>query len=290
MPHVHAIKGKVVVVVDFCWNPKGITYMCTHAAKVVILDHHESSICEFFGTESISDIDPADRGLCAQHKNLACEFDIKRAGAQIAWDWGRGRCVRPWFLEHIADRDLWNWHLDSTKAITAAMYEGNWYNLFAMETMVSMEEVLRPLFILQGTSILKHQDKAVAVAASKSILTRFDGHIVRVAQCPSHIRSAVGHALCNMGDCEFSALLRYSIENDQWYVSLRCLKGANVNLARISKKYGGGGHATAAGFAVHGPRSPDVPEENKDDPEEKSIMLVGSLRDIFVPFAEDLTF
>ena len=45
-------------------------------------------------------------------------FDMKRSGAGLAWDYLFGG-KRPWVVDFVEDRDLWNWKLPNSKEICA---------------------------------------------------------------------------------------------------------------------------------------------------------------------------
>lgn len=245
------IKGKRIIVVDFSWKYDVILDICKYAKFLLILDHHDCAVKEIAG-----------KGLEDKVENISYILNMEKSGAQIAWDWVYKSKSRPWFIDYIADRDLWKWKLPDSKAISAAMYDGGWYTWENMDVMLTRKNTFLPLFKIQGSLILKQNDKEINNVVKFSKLVNFSGYKVRIAQCRAAIRSDVGNRLCNIKDsnnetCEFAAVYRYIFDDDQWSVSLRSLKTCSINLSDVASKFGGGGHPCAAGFTIHGSNSKD---------------------------------
>lgn len=104
------VKGKRVIIVDFSYKRDVILKMLSTAKHITILDHHESAEKEL---ENL------------KHPNLTVIFDMKRSGAQLAWDYlhpNRGAADRSWIVEMVADRDLWKWEYPWSKAVGKATH------------------------------------------------------------------------------------------------------------------------------------------------------------------------
>lgn len=92
----------------------------TRATKttVIALDHHQTTL-------DVWSRSPLARG----HSEPRVEptfnvpgggtvlIDTTKAGCQLAWDYFRHPEPRPWYVEAVADRDLWTWRLPDTKAL-----------------------------------------------------------------------------------------------------------------------------------------------------------------------------
>ena len=95
-----------------CPRRRQIQSVLTRANKVVILDHHDSAIRD---TPDLS------------AENLQLVIDAGRCGCQIAWDYFHPEKQRPWFVEFVADRDLWNWRHPDSKALATYHHQTGYY-------------------------------------------------------------------------------------------------------------------------------------------------------------------
>lgn len=259
---VNWVVGRNVAIVDFCYNLETLKRICEVANNVVVLDHHMTNVKELVGC-NIS--------------NLSFIFDTSRSGAEIAWKWCFPYETQPWFIDVIADRDLWKWEYENSNAIGKALYHGNWYNFEKLkklydENLTSKEIVSR--FVKPGNALLEKERKMIVNCASKAKLMEFQGYTVYLAECNPQIRSEVGNFLAGKKECVFAATWRYNIDKDQWYVNLRSSRTCQIKLDEIAEKFGGGGHLHASAFAIHGKHST-----------EQGIAR-GTIRDFFEPLGK----
>lgn len=92
-----------------------------------------------------------------------------------------------------------------------------------------------------------YRDWLVAAIAAKAEIRPIDKYYVPTVDCPYELASEVGHLLCkNYPDREFAALRVHSQSGTSY--SLRSNNGFDVSA--VAAKFGGGGHAGAAGFRV----------------------------------------
>lgn len=261
------IRRKRVVIVDFCYPREIIANMCEEAEYILILDHH----------------DTAQRELIDQkHQRLSYIFDMSRSGAQIAWNYCYPEILCPWFIEIIADRDLWKWAIPFSKEIGKALHSGGWYT---WEKMLELEESKDPIgdqmkFFKQGQILLSVEAKEIDYAIQSSVIVEFCGYRIRMTTCNPNIRSEVGNQLANMNDCKFSAIWRYDFISDQWWISLRGSANCQIPLNKICEIYSGGGHQKACGFAIHGSRSTEWKNANTTT---RMKLAHGILHDYFKP-------
>ncbi len=258
------VENKRVAIVDFSYKRDVIKEICSISKMVWILDHHKTALREL-------------ENLQKQIHNFAYIFDMKRSGAQIVWDACYSHKSRPWFIEIIADRDLWKWEIPKSKEIGKALYKGGWYSWEKMEELYSLNEnKIRSKLTRDGELIMEQETRDINYAVSSSILCVFQGYKVRLTTCNPILRSEVGNILSLKEDCDFSATWRYSFEDDQWWISLRGASLSNLDLSKITEKFGGGGHAKACGFTIHGKNS----QAWRDSPQ-RERMASGSIRDYF---------
>lgn len=247
--------------------------LCNRCSRVVVLDHHKTNL------DICNRIQPDDLATGGWAANLELVFDMKRAGCQIAWDWITSQVnsiaqPRPWFLEYIADRDLWTWHLPNSKLINTALF-----GLKLTITPDSIEEKLAPIrmqkdqdwFITQElmpyalaaeefnndllrTACNKATECHLVIPGTEDVTIPASGYRVWLGTTIGSLRSDLGNQLCNKPLTDgtlpdLAAIWHYEFSADEWWISLRSLDtGADVSA--IAKKFGGGGHMRAAGFTL----------------------------------------
>jgi hypothetical protein len=268
------VRGKNVVIMDFCFERYETIALCSAAKNVMVLDHHDTAL---------RNLD----GLHQEVSNLGYIFDMNRSGAQIAWDWYHPKTPEPWFISYIADRDLWKWELPNSREIGKSLYCNRWYTFDKMEELFNLSdahtEEYKKKFAVEGAVLIGIEEKDISYAVHKSVLCEFLGYRVRLTTCSPTIRSEVGSSICAKGDCDFAVVWRYDFESDQWWMNLRGDKDCEIHLNVLCEKYGGGGHIKASGFAIHGNNSKEWINSSS---EKRSKMAHGNLHDYFVMIKE----
>lgn len=266
----YLIKNRRVVIVDFSYDPMTIINICKIAKSVCIIDHHETFLATI---EKLGNDIPSNFGYI---------LDLSRSGAQIVWQWAYPDLKVPWFIDIIADRDLWRWSIPGSEQIGKALYHMNLYNWENMEGLyhsTESEEDLKRRFYDQGKMIMDFEKKDIDYAVATNKLCEFEGFRVRITNCNPIFRSEVGNELANLSDCDFGAVWRYDFETDQWWINLRGSKKNKIFLNKICEKYGGGGHAKACGFTIHGPNSSQY---RNADSKSRAKMAHGNIHDYFI--------
>jgi oligoribonuclease NrnB/cAMP/cGMP phosphodiesterase (DHH superfamily) len=266
LPPYELLAGKKVVIVDFCYPLEEMKDIARVADHLTVLDHHDTAMRAIEKLEG---------------ENVTKVFDMARSGAQIAWDYvNPASTIRPWFVEIVADRDLWKWEIPHSREYGTALHHGDWYRFDSIEALNSMTpeqtEDVKTLLLTQGTLLKSMEEKKVRICVRYSQLVEFEGYRVRLGHIDSDYRSAAGNSLNEKGDCDFAATWRYVYEVDQWWISVRAPKDCPIAVNKLCEKYGGGGHPAACGFAIHGHRSTDI----------DTALAKGGLRDYFVPLTE----
>lgn len=181
-------------------------------------------------------------------------FDMKRSGAGLAWDYLFGKHSlgpygeiyeeRPWYVDYVEDRDLWNWKLDRSKEVCA--YLGTLKLEF--DAWGKLHEIIPRQAADLGTGALAHIDHYVREAVKQVRGATLDGAQIGILNVPYLNCSEVGNAIANSTAFDYS-LTWFERQDDFIQFSLRSVGDKDVS--EVAKRYGGGGgHRNAAGFQL----------------------------------------
>jgi oligoribonuclease NrnB/cAMP/cGMP phosphodiesterase (DHH superfamily) len=235
-------KNKTILMLDVCYTKKDLLDVASEAKSITILDHHVSN------KEIISE---------CKNDNITAVFDMKRCGAQITWDYFFPNTERPKFIEHIADRDLWKWEFDDSKAICEYMYSNNMYNDTDFTKMLSFNKNDYSQMASDGNVSLKIKQNIINNIAKTALLTDFvcpnkKKYKVFLVNCLHDFVSDVGALLAKKKECDFVACYRLNFTTKEWFISLRSFH-PHIDLTEITKLFpNGGGHKCAAGLTLTG--------------------------------------
>lgn len=242
--------GKDVIMVDYSLRTRELNDQLNSVAEsFYILDHHKTAQAALEGAEYAT-------------------FDMKRSGAGLAWDYLFGKdstgewtydreqreggvdigTPRPWWVNYTEDQDLWNWALPDSQLINAWLMvqprtEEVWGTI---TTKVSADDARR-----SGMGVreyIEYYTRSVVAEAQEGV---FEGYKTGVLNIPYVGVSEAGAALIDKG--YDIGLLWFERGDGITQFSLRSLHSGNVDVSAIAKKYGGGGHGTAAGFQLSMP-------------------------------------
>lgn len=231
------VTGRDVIIVDFSYKRAVIEEMLKVAKSIVIIDHHKTAIADLEPLLAIS-----SNGMDIREP-LHLYFDTSTSGAMLAWLYCFGSEEPPQLIRHIQDRDLWQFELEGTREIQAALFSYPYdFDVWSELMLPGVTARLRQ----EGTAIERKHFKDIAELLP--IVTRrmvIGGFNVPVANLPYIFSSDAGHKLAN-GE-PFGACYWDTPEGRSF--SLRSTdKGEDVS--EIAKLYGGGGHRNASGFRV----------------------------------------
>lgn len=231
------VTDKHVVIVDFSYKAPVLRSLAVAAASVTILDHHKTAI------EDLAHV--PDAGITwDSHKPVGWgkRFDLHRSGAVLAWDFFHAPEPAPQLLLHVQDLDLWKFHLDGTKEVTAYLSACR-FNFAAWHDVANT----------RLTSI-RGMGAAIAMKAAKDLedmlpLTQrfmvLCGTFVPVANLPKTMASDAGDWMSR--GKPFAAT--YFDGPTHRVFSLRSHSDGE-DVSAVARHYGGGGHRHAAGFRM----------------------------------------
>jgi len=237
-------RDKVIFFVDFTY-PKDVTESILKVAKqVVVLDHHKTAL-------------PLNE---LKNDNLTCIIDMERSGSQLGWDYCNGSEPRPWFIDDIADRDLWKWSIEDSKHTTKCMFAGGFYQ--SLEDFDKLVESDRASMITIGKCLNRAEEnnhKIICKRALECLCHPPKGggpYKVKVVETDHFFASDVGNLLSNSkmkdgSECDFAVICRYSLKDNEWWLSLRAGDKSNIDLTEVAKGFDkGGGHRHACGITL----------------------------------------
>lgn len=211
-----------VFILDFSYPRAVLEDLRGTVKSLIVLDHHKTA-------------EEALRGLDY------CTFDMGKSGAMLAFEYFGMARVQYSFVRYVQDRDLWEWKLDSSREVSAA--------IASYEMTFAVWDDLRKMdfydCIKQGQAILRYQNQLVERAVKSAGLAEIGGHVVPCVNA-TVLQSEIGEALSK--GVPFAATWFEDAHGDRIY-SLRSSPDG-IDVSEVAKKYGGGGHAHAAGFNV----------------------------------------
>ncbi|RLB68136.1 MAG: phosphohydrolase [Deltaproteobacteria bacterium] len=216
---------------DFSFKQVQMKNALKIAKRIVVIDHHPTAFNELLPINEV--------------ENLELHLDTKNSGAVLAWKYLHKDEPIPLILAHIEDRDLWNFKMDDTRAVTAALfsYPDVFNNLEVFNNVIYNTHAL----IREGETLLRqyNTDLARILEVNQRSMT-IGGHDVTVCNAPPKFSSDIGNMIATTGGV-FGAT--YHDTKKHRIFSLRSIKGG-FNVEAIAASYGGGGHKAAAGFSV----------------------------------------
>jgi hypothetical protein len=100
------LEGRAVYILDFSFEEPLLQALDELAAKLVVLDHHQSA---------------ADKIGQFQCRCGAVHFDMTQSGAMLGWKFFHPERPAPDLIRYIQDRDLWTWAYPDSAAFLAAL-------------------------------------------------------------------------------------------------------------------------------------------------------------------------
>lgn len=244
IPATHA-----VMLVDFSYARAVLEQLHARHGHVTVLDHHKSA------SEDL-------RLLASQHlPGLHIDFDLDECGATLTWKYLHGHASlknamgedppdMPRFFRYVRDRDLWQWQLPDSKAMSLAY----WAIPKEMPAIAAFADALETdagyaKTVQAGEAMQTYAEALVREQAARVQWGRFGGYLVPYVNTTT-LFSEVGDALCASYEVPFAAYYFDRPQDRQWGLRSR---RADVDCSLIAKEYGGGGHPGAAGFVTaHG--------------------------------------
>ena len=259
--------GREVYILDFSFCKAIMEQIFASAKKVVWLDHHKTAFEMWCGEI------PEEGSWCEDTNFMQGQhmitLDNNKSGAYLAWEYFHPDTEVPRLIKHIDDRDRWQFKMEGTKELNAALWTAPW-NFQQWKEL--NESDLAPMY-KAGKAILRAHDQNVqsvvkGAARNCSIVPAVIDSVESykspwvwwndpehgdtcganglAANCPPFLTSDVGHELAVKSGT--FGLCWHINKEGKCLCSLR--SNGDYDVSAIAKVFGGGGHRNAAGFEV----------------------------------------
>lgn len=223
------VVGKDVLMLDYSLPTRELNDGLSKIAKSFqILDHHRTAQAALEGASYAI-------------------FDMARSGAGLTWDilFGNADCqsvlTRPWYVDYVEDHDLWNHKLSDTYAVNAYIATLP----FTIEVWDRLRFMRSTEAADLGRGALAHVEHYVNEIVKDAKTGLMAGCKVAILNAPYLNCSEVGNRLAKTHD--FSVTW-YEPGDGTIRFSLRSI--GDIDVSRVAKRNGGGGHKNAAGFEL----------------------------------------
>jgi oligoribonuclease NrnB/cAMP/cGMP phosphodiesterase (DHH superfamily) len=234
--HIEDLTGRHVILVDFSLPRQQLLDLRAKAASLVVLDHHKTAEADLAGLDF-------------------CRFDQQCSGAVMAFQEIR-QYLAPgtpftkleMLSNYVQDRDLWTWRLPDSRAVSAGL--DLWPRDFAQwawEIAVDRNaDALMNRLIQNGTMVLQ-RDLIVQGRIAEHV--RF-GIFCGVRAAVINTSVFVSEMTDRFGEEVDVVVSWHQQQNGTFRYSLRTRGNSMVDASDLAQRFGGGGHAHAAGFVT----------------------------------------
>ena len=220
-------RGSTIYCIDFCFKRHEILSLIDHS-KVIILDHHLSEL------EAVKDLIHN-----FSHPNLEIKFDLDKSGAILAWEYWHKEAA-PDYFAFIEDRDLGRYALKETMDLTAVL-------MLYPKDFATWNDLSKQRLLTEGPIFKRLQDQIMRETLERHHMAFISGQWVPVVNSTCFWSDITFELLKMYPQAPFVAAY-YAVDGERQKWSLRSPKGSNVDVSKISKEYGGGGHKHSGGF------------------------------------------
>lgn len=220
------IKNKEVYLIDYTYEPELVKKLVNDNVSVTIIDHHVT----------------AKPSLKLVGESL---YAIDHSGSVLAWHYFHQDKKVPMLLRYVEDRDIWNWKVPHSREmlmlLDLAPFDFEAWSRMAREFE---DPHMRAADIKKGALLLMHYRSLYEKLLPKADLVKFEGRKIYALNCPYYFADDLGHALAAK---THSLAILWGEYGGSVRVSLR--SQGIIDVSKIAKKYGGGGHKHASGFS-----------------------------------------
>ncbi len=172
-------------------------------------------------------------------------YDVNHSGAVLAWHYFHPDKKMPMLLRYVEDRDIWKWNVPHAREmlmlVDLAPFDFKVWSQLAKDID---HPRIHATYLKKGALLELHYRSLYEKLLPNMELVKFAGHKIYALNCPYYFADDLGHALAVK---THSFALLWNESGGRIRCSLR--SEGKVDVARIAKKYGGGGHKASSGFS-----------------------------------------
>jgi len=220
------LKNKIVYIIDYTYDAPIIKKLIKDNIRVTAIDHHVSQ---------------EEATMLTEHYS----YDVKHSAAPLAWQYFHPGKPVPALLRYIEDRDIWKWAVPHSREmlmlVDLAEFDFKTWSVLAKELD---DPRTRATHLKKGALLELHYRSLYQKLLPNAELVKFAGKKIYALNCPYYFADDLGHELALK---THSFALLWNESGGRIRCSLR--SAGKIDVAKIAKKYGGGGHRSSAGFS-----------------------------------------
>ena len=220
------LKGKTIYLIDYTYDEPILRKLMKDNVRVTAIDHHESQKAFTLLTED--------------HR-----YSERHSGAVLAWNYFHPGKPVPMLLKYVEDRDIWQWRvphsLEMLMVLDLAEFDFSVWSRLAKEFDDPRK---RAIHRKEGVLLAHYYEALWRKLLPNAELVRFAGKRIYALNCPYFFADDLGHELA-LRTGTFALLWNES--GGRIRCSLR--SAGKTDVARIAKRFGGGGHRESSGFS-----------------------------------------
>lgn len=259
-PSPEGLEGKDVMIVDFSYSVQELEKIALIANRVVLLDHHKGAADQYggYGQKFLTFVSDTKPELGEKKALLWLIEELSGCGIVMAYldsslqqfpevpNFCRNERIQ-FLISRIQDRDLWRFEFGEESKVVHQMLTSQPYSFELMDKIVFEETQTEfNLRFAKAQAALDYKKQLVAKWSKHFDYAVFQGHTIKMINCPSDFSSDIGEAT-SLGE---PFVLMYAVSRDRVYCSLRSHADSQIDLTQVAKPFGGSGHLHAAGFSI----------------------------------------
>jgi len=228
------LDNEEIIILDFSFKPKVMNKIREITKNITWIDHHKTT--QEYEKQYNIKID----GI----RNYQTSYADREAACEITWRFYFPLKEMPEAVKLIGDRDKWTWKYGErtenfTEGIELYNQDPNaelWFALFNNDKLINK-------IIQEGKICVRYRDKICEEYLRKyGFEMNFEGY-----KCYAKGLSLFGGKAFGNKIKEYDICINLEFLGKKWIVGLYSEK---IDVSKIAKKYGGGGHKGAAGFVI----------------------------------------
>lgn len=257
--------NREVYILDFSFLRETMDGIFEMAKYVVWLDHHKSAFemwlydkPDFPAEKFLTD---TDRSYAVYGSKKRIVLNNWKSGAMLAWEYFHPHEEIPILVQHIDDRDRWQFKIEGTREFMATLFSIKPWYFRQWRDLLIHPEIKRENLIKQGRIILRAHNQQIQDVAKNAMKCAIPVKVKDIsgnwhdatydkqglaANCPPFLVSDLGHELAT--ESETFGLCWYM--DAQGVVNCSLRSNGDYDVSAIAKSFGGGGHKNSAGFTV----------------------------------------